>query len=74
MHNLTVQIGTLLARARYQLVFNALSQSCESQVPGLQYYNATQVHRLCRQWDPQATLIRDYWPDDFTIHIKKGMR
>lgn len=73
MHNLTVQIGTLLARARYQLVFNALSQSCESQVPGLQYYNATQVHRLCRQWDPQAVIIRDYWPDDFTIHIKKGM-
>ena len=73
MHNLAVQIGTLLARARHQVVFNALSQSCESQVPGLQYYNPTQVHRLCHQWDPQAVIIRDYWPDDFTIHIKKGM-
>lgn len=73
LHQLTAQVGALVAQATQCVVFNALSQSCESQVPGLQYYNPTQVHRLCRQWDPQATLIRDYWPDDFTIQIKQGV-
>jgi SAM-dependent methyltransferase len=74
LYHLTAQVGAMVARANQCVLFNALSQSCESQVPGLQYYNPTHVHRLCRQWDPQATLIRDYWLDDFTIWIKNNMR
>jgi|AACY02.16.fsa_nt_gi Trans-aconitate methyltransferase len=69
---LTQQIKLLCEKTDLLILnfLNATRVSIADQDPRLAYYNPVYIRHICRQFDPNTQLIRDYLPDDFTVILR----
>lgn len=64
-------IRRMWAHARIGIAFNLLDQRQQESTGFLQSYDSAKILAFCRQFDPQAELVTQYHPEDFTILMRK---
>jgi len=58
-------------RARKGIAFNLLDIHKQAPTDILQSYDPQTILAFCRQLDPDAELVMDYHPEDFTLRLRK---